>query len=183
MDGSRTIRVAKRDGTFETFDRAKLGAAMYKVMRGGAETFSEAGEVALAIDIYLNQRGWSTVSSAAVFEMVLKTFRRIGMDLPAAIMETHHTWRVRRRLDMKVIYPDGRTALWDKGWLVKLICSSWHLGRPAGRTLAGYMETQLMEANTAGLIGRNDLVEQVNALVSAYGLADAVPVESHFLET
>jgi len=155
---------------------------MYKVMRGGTETFSEAGEVALAIDIYLHQRGWSTVSSAAVFEMVLKTFRRIGMDLPAAIMETHHTWRVRRRRGMKVRYPDGRTALWDKGWLVKLICSSWRLSGPAGRMLAGDIETQILEADTVGLIGRNDLIEQVNALVAAYGLADAVPVESHCLK-
>jgi hypothetical protein len=183
VNGSRTIRVAKRDGTFEPFDRAKLGAAMYRVMQDGEDTFSEAGEVALAIDIYLDQRGWSTVSSAAVFEMVLKTFRRIGMDLPAAIMETHHTWRARRRRCLKVIYPDGRTARWDKGWLVKLICSSWHLGGTAGRILAGDIEIQLLESDTVGLIGRNDLIEQINALVSACGLADAVPVESHSLET
>ncbi|MDP6635575.1 MAG: ATP cone domain-containing protein [Phycisphaerae bacterium] len=183
MNGSRTIRVAKRDGTFEPFDRAKLASAIYKAMRGGREVFSEAGELALAIDIYLHQRGWGTVSSAAVFEMVLKTFRQIGMDLPAAVMDTHHTWRVRKRRNMKIRYPDGLTALWDKGWLVKLICSSWHLSRSTGRLLAGDIETKLLDADTVGLIGRNDLIEQVNSLVAAYGLADAVPVESHSLET
>ena len=182
MNGSGTIRVAKRDGTFEPFDRDKLASAMYKVMRGSPHAFSESREVALAIDIYLHRRGWPAVSSAAVFEMVLKTFRRIGMDLPAAIMETHHTWRLRRRRHLKVRYGDGRTALWDKGWLVKLICSSWHLGRAAGRILAGYIEVRLMDADV-DVIARDKLIELVNALVAAYGLADAVPVESHSLET
>ncbi|MDP6542963.1 MAG: hypothetical protein QGH60_03175 [Phycisphaerae bacterium] len=182
MNGSGTIRVAKRDGTFEPFDRDKLAAVMYKVMRGGPNAFTESQEVALAIDIYLQRRGWATVSSAAVLEMVLRTFRRIGMDLPAAIMETHHTWRLRRCRQMKVRYGDGRTAVWDKGWLVKLICSSWHLGMATGRILAGDIETRLLEDNVE-VIGRGELVELVNALVAAYGLADAVPVEPHSLET
>jgi len=182
VNGSRKIRVAKRDGTFEPFDRDKLAAVMYKVMQDGPGAFIESQEVALAIDIYLRRRGWATVSSAAVLEMVLKTFRRIGMDLPAAIMETHHTWRLRRCRQMKVRYSGGRTAVWDKGWLVKLICSSWHLGRATGRILAGDIETRLLDADV-DVIDRDELIEQVNALVAAYGLADAVPVEPHSLET
>ena len=181
MNGSRTIRVAKRDGTFEAFARDKLAAAMYKVMREGPESFADAREIALAIDIYLEQKGWNTVSSAAIFEMVLKTLRRIGMDLPAAIMETHHTWRARRRRGMKVRYDDGRTARWDKGWLVKLIRRSWLLGRPVGRILAGDIETSVLE-RSGGVIDRISLIEQVNAAVAACGLADAVPVEPHSLE-
>ena len=183
MNGSRTIRVVKRDGTSEPFDRAKLASAMHKAMRGGGQTLSEASELALAIDIYLDQRGWKAVSSAAVFEMVIKTFRQIGMDLPAAIMETHHSWRVRQRRSMKVLYPDGLTALWDKGWLVKLIRRSWHLGNSAARVLAGDIETMLLEADTSGLIPRDSLIEHVNEVVAAYGLADAVPVEPHSMET
>ena len=182
MNGSRTIRVAKRDGTFEPFDRAKLASAMYKGMRAGGQSYDQARELALAIGIYLRQRGWSVVSSAAIFEMVIKTFRQVGMDLPAAIMETHHSWRIRKRRQMKIRYPDGLTALWDKGWLVKLICSSWRLGKPVGRVLAGDIESGLMHADTVGLIERDSLVEHVNALVAAYGLADAVPVEPHWLE-
>ncbi|MDP7287003.1 MAG: ATP cone domain-containing protein [Phycisphaerae bacterium] len=183
MNGSRTIRVVKRDGTSESFDRAKLASAMYKGMRGGGQSLSEARELALAIDIYLHQRAWKTVSSAAVFEMVIKTFRQVGMDLPAAIMETHHTWRIRKRRNMKIRYPDGLTALWDKGWLVKLICRSWHLGKPVGRVLAGDIEASLLYADTVGLIERDSLIEKVNTLVAAYGLADAVPVEPHTMET
>ena len=182
MNGSGTIRVAKRDGTFEPFDRDKLAAAMYKAMRDKSLALFDSREVALAIDIYLHRRGWRTISSAAVLDMVLDTFRRIDMDLPAAIMETHHTWRAKRRRHMKVRYSDGRTALWDKGWLVKLICSSWHLGRAAGRILAGNIEGRLLDAYV-GVIDRDKLIEQVNALVAAYNLADAVPVESHSLET
>jgi len=182
VNGSGTIRIAKRDGTFEPFDRDKLAAMMYKAMQDSPRAFSESREVALAIDIYLQRRGWPTVSSAAVLEMVLRTLRRIGMDLPAAIMETHHTWRLRRCRHMKVRYPDGRTAVWDKGWLVKLICSSWHLGRATGRVLAGYMEARLLDEDV-DVIDRDKLIEQVNTLVAAYGLADAVPVEPHSLET
>ncbi|MBL7220138.1 MAG: hypothetical protein ISS69_08485 [Phycisphaerae bacterium] len=182
MNGSGTIRVAKRDGTFEPFDREKLAAAICGVMRESSRAFSESREVALAIDIYLHRRGWATVSSAAVFEMVIRTLRRIGMDIPAAIMETHQAWRVRRRRHVKVRYADGRTAGWDKGWLVKLICSSWHLGRATGRILAGDIEARLLDAHV-DVIDRDKLIEQVNALVAAHGLADAVPVESHSLET
>jgi hypothetical protein len=181
VNGSGTIRVAKRDGTFEPFDRDKLAAAMYEVMPDRRRALFDSREVALAIDIYLHRRGWSTVSSAAVFEVVLKTFRRIDMDLPAAMMETHRDWRVRRRRQMKVRYADGRTARWDKGWLIKLICSSWRLGRITGRILAGDIEDRLMNADI-DVIGRNDLVQLVNAMVVAYGLADAVPVEPQSLE-
>ena len=180
MNGSGTIRVAKRDGTFEPFDRDKLAAVMYKAMQDGERAFSESREVALAIDIYLQRRGWATVSSAAILEMVLRTFRRIGMDLPAAIMETHHTWHLRRCRQMKVRYPDGRTTVWDKGWLVKLIRRSWRLGGPAGRILAGAIETRLLEAEVE-VIDRDKLIELVNAIVAAYGLADAVPLEPHSL--
>jgi hypothetical protein len=182
VNGSRTIRVAKRDGTFEPFDRAKLASAIHKVMRDEQHGFSDASELALAIDIYLHQQGWSTVSSAAVFEMLLKTLRKIGLDLPAAMVDTHHTWRARRRKHMKISYADGQITAWDKGWLVKLICSSWRLGRTTGRVLAGHIETQLMEADAIGLIDRSDLIERVNSVVAAYGLADAVPMEAHSLE-
>jgi len=181
VNGSGTIRVAKRDGTFEPFDRDKLASVMRKVMRDGPRAFSESQEIAFAIDIYLQRRGWATVSSAAVLEMVLRTFRRIGMDLPAAMMETHHTWRIRRRRHVKVRYADGRTALWDKGWLGKLICSSWHLGRAVARIIAGEMESGLLDSDV-DVIDRDKLIEQVNAMVAAYGLADAVPVEPHSLE-
>jgi hypothetical protein len=104
------------------------------------------------------------------------------MDLPAAVIETHQTWRLRRRKRVKVLYADGRTTQWDKGWLVKLICSSWHLGRSAGRILAAEIEARLLGADIS-VIERDRLIERVNALVSEYGLADAVPVESHSLET
>jgi len=122
-----------------------------------------------------------SVSSAAVFEMVLKTFRRVRMDIPAAIMETHQTWRARMRGGVRVLYPDGRKAMWDKGWLVKVVCSSWHLGRTAGRILAGTIETQLLEGEIH-LVRREELIGRLNALVSAYGLADAVPVEPQRME-
>ncbi|MCP4376305.1 MAG: hypothetical protein GY794_09045 [bacterium] len=182
MNGSGTIRVAKRDGTFEQFDREKLAAAICRVMQEYPCAFAESREVALAIDIYLHRRRWGTISSAAIFEMLLKTFRRIGMDLPAAIIETHQTWRLRRRKRVKVRYADGQTTEWDKGWLVKSVCSSWHLGRSAGRILAAEIEARLLGADVS-VIERDKLIEQVNALVSEYGLADAVPVESHSLET
>jgi len=181
VNGSGTIRVVKRDGTFEPFDRDKLASVMCKAMHDNPHAFTESREVALAIDIYLQRRGWPAVSSAAILEMVLRTFRRIGMDLPAAIMETHHTWRLRRCRHMRVRYSDGRTAVWDKGWLVKLICSSWHLGTAAGRILAGDIEARLLNEDVE-VIDRDKLIEQVNALVAAYGLADAVPVEPHSLE-
>ena len=182
MNGSGTIRVAKRDGTFEPFDRDKLAAAMCQVMPGGPRAFFDSREVALAIDIYIHRLDWPTVSSAAVFEMVLKTFRQIGMDLPAAMMETHQDWRVRRHRKMKVRYADGRKARWDKGWLVKLICSSWRLGRATARIMAADIEERLLNSDI-DVIVRNDLIEWVNALVVAYGLADAVPVEPQSLET
>lgn len=182
MDGSGTIRVAKQDGAFEPFDRDKLAAAMCQAMLENPRAVLDSREVALAIDIYLHRQGWRTVSGAAVLDTVLKTFRRIGMDLPAALMETHQAWRARRRRQMKICCADGRTTSWDKGWLVKLICSSWRLGRATGRILAGDIEARVLNADLE-VIARDDLIELVNELVVEYGLADAVPVEPHSMET
>jgi len=123
-----------------------------------------------------------SVSSAAVFEMVLKTLRRVRMEIPAAVMETHHTWRARMRTGIRVLYDDGRKAMWDKGWLAKLICSSWRLGRTTARILAGLMENQLLEVR-ARTVRRSELIRRANAMVAAYGLADAVPLGQHALET
>jgi len=182
VNGSGTIRVVKRDGVFEPFDRGKLAAAMCMAMDDCPYRRVDSEELACAIEIYLQRKGWVSVSSAAVFEMVLKTFRRVRMDIPAAILETHHTWRARMRTGIRVLYDDGRKAMWDKGWLVKLICSSWRLGRTTARILAGQMENQLLEARVH-IVRRTELIRRINALVAAYGLADAVPLGQHALET
>ena len=52
MNGSRTIRVAKRDGTFEPFDRAKLGAvqdALRPFVRDGVEPLLVPVDVASGV--------------------------------------------------------------------------------------------------------------------------------------
>ena len=67
MDGFRTIRVIKRDGSTEPFDETKLAAAMWTAMRDRQGEYEDARELARAVRCFLHRVGWPCVASAAVF--------------------------------------------------------------------------------------------------------------------
>ena len=176
MDGSRTIRVIKRDGCEEAFDAAKLAAAMYRAMLHVGGTFYDAGQLALAIEVHLSRTGVKRISSAAIMEMVLKVLRRVGMAPAAMAVEAYRGWRDGRRRQIRIQHECGEVTLCDKGWLSELACRGWHLSSKAGRIIAAQVERDLL-AGRRNELSRQEVQDMINERVAEFGLADAVPVE------
>lgn len=171
------IRILKRDGSGELFDQGKLQGSMWRAMRGTDGRPEDAAELASAVAIYLRRKGTQVISSAALFEMVLKVFRRVRLDAAAKVMEAHRAWRERERTNLRVVHECGKETLWDKSWLVQLACRSWNIQRPTGRFLVGQLESRLLSKRCRS-VSREHLVNTINQMVTWYGLADAVPVHS-----
>ena len=175
MDGSGKVRVVKRDGSVENFDRAKLASAMWRAMRAAVGTFDDARQLAWAIELYVGRRGWGVVSSAAIFEMALKVLARVRLVRAAEALESHCAWRSYRRRRLRVDHGGGKVTFWDKTWLSELTRRCWHLSRSTARIIAAEVESRLLGGRGCR-VGREEVLEMANARVAELGLADAVPV-------
>ena len=173
MDGSRTIRVVKRDGSEEDFDRRKLAGAMYRAMVASRGSFDDAGDLAWAIEVYLDRCGWWEATSTAIFEMAVKVLRRVTLPEAAAAMESHRIWRDQRRRRLGVRHDSGHLTQWDRNWVAQLACRSWRLSPATGRIIAAEVESAVL-ATQAVEITRRQVVAHVNRLVGEFGLAEAV---------
>ncbi|HUT61945.1 MAG TPA: ATP cone domain-containing protein [Phycisphaerae bacterium] len=175
------IRVLKRDGSVEDFHRRKLAGCMWRAMEQTSGRYRDAVELSVAIQVYLRRRGCRCVSSAAVLEMAVKVLRRVRLGEAADLLEEHHTWRDCVRRGLVVKHDDGRVTCWDKSWLAELVCRSWGLLPGTGRIIAGELEAELL-ATVRGAVARRQVVDGMNSLVVAFGLADAVSVRQYVLE-
>ncbi|MDY6913079.1 MAG: hypothetical protein SVT52_01290 [Planctomycetota bacterium] len=175
MDGSRTIRVRKRDGSVEAFEARKLAASLLRVVGQAGENSYYVRQIAEAVKIYLLRRRWVCISSAAIFEMSVSALRSIGRSLAADAMEWHQLWRNTRRGRIRVRHDDRKETLWEKGWLCKLAVKCWFIRPTTARILVGQIEQQLISEGVRR-VSRDELLEMLNNLMMAYGLADAVPV-------
>lgn len=175
MDGSGTIRVVKRDGSEEDFDRRKLAGAMYRAMVASRGSFDDAGDLAWAIEVYLDRCGWWEAPSTAIFEMAVKVLRRVTFPEAAAAMESHRIWRDQRRRRLRVRHDNGHRTQWDRNWVAQLACRSWRLSPATGRIIAAEIESAFL-ATEAVEITRRQVVAHVNRLVAELGLAEAVPL-------
>ncbi len=175
MNGSRTVRVIKADGTAEAFDEAKLAGAMWRVMRATCGRYRDARELAKAIEIYLRRNGRHAVGSAAVFEMALKVLRRARFGAAAELLESHRAARESARRRLRIVHGADHATLWDKGWLARMAEAGWLVSRPTARMLADAIETDLLAAG-ATTVSREEVVVRLNGAVASFGLADAVPV-------
>jgi hypothetical protein len=174
MNGSRMIRVRKRDGRSEAFDQSKLAAAMMRGMCGTQAGLWHASQLAEAMGVYLYRSGVRRVSSAALFQMVCKALRRVGLRAAAVALETHRADRRRRRMRLRIRHDSGAVTRWDKNWLRQIGGRMWGLGPTTAAILAGLVETSLLR-NCSGRIDRSAVLDLFNELVCEFGLADAVP--------
>jgi hypothetical protein len=175
VNGSRTIRIAKRDGTEEDFDHGKLAGCLWRVMEGTAADPWHAFQLAEAVGLYLRRKGTLRLTSAAVFEMVLSVLRRVGLDESADLLEAFQTARAELRRGMRLAHEEGQVTLWEKGWLAAMAERSWNLSRNTARIIAGSVELELMSGNEQH-VSRRQVLDRLNAHVAEFGLADAVPV-------
>jgi hypothetical protein len=176
MTTSRTIMVEKRDGQHEPFCHRKLAACLWRGLQAaGLGEYNDACELARAIEIYLTRRRRWDISTSVIFELLLKSLRRIRMGEAAEMLELHRTLRsVRRRL-LGIRHDDGAVSRWDKTWLVDLGQRMWHIERQTARIIAGLTELDILDQHEQTL-SRHDIVTAFNRRVAEFGLADAVPV-------
>ncbi len=174
MDGSRTIRVIKRDQSIELFDVCKLAGSIWRAMQGGAR-YDHSRRLAEAVELYLTRRSYKCISSSAIFEMVVKALRHVGLDAAADSAEAYDDWRNTLRKQLRIRYNTGKLTFWDKGWLCEFARRSWHLRPVTARWLAGLVEIELFAEDDL-VVSRQNVIERLNRCVSQYGLADAVPV-------
>jgi hypothetical protein len=175
VNGSRKVRVLKRDGTEEAFDPHKLAGAMFRAMRETEGRFYDAYQLAQALGMYLRRSRRRRISSAAIFEMAVKVLRRCRLGAAGEAMEAHRTERQVRRSRLHVCHDGDKLTLWDKNWLSQLAQRSWFLSPATGRILAAEIERSLLAARVT-LVARQEVVDMLNGRVAEYGLADAVPV-------
>lgn len=169
------IRVLKRNGSSESFDSSKLTAALWRAVKPCGESHQRASALADAVLFYLARNESPCVSSAAIFEMCLKTLGHVNLSHAARLMQFHRFWRQSRRKNLRIRHDDQKLTLWDKGWLADVAQTSWNLSPTTCRILAADVEMQLLEDGRDEL-GRHYVIELMNDRVAAYGLADAVPV-------
>jgi hypothetical protein len=181
LNGSRKVRVLKRDGTVEEFSRAKLAAAMWRAMQAAGGRYRDAMELSRAVQIYLVRRRCPCISSAAILEMTVKVLRRVGLVRSADALELHHAWRSSRRKGLRLHHDGGRVTGWDKSWLSKFVCRSWDLLPATGKIIAAILEDELLR-EPRRCVTRQEVVERMNVCVAALGLAGAVPVRQYALE-
>ncbi|MFW6133752.1 MAG: hypothetical protein ACOC8F_07630 [Planctomycetota bacterium] len=188
MDGSAPIQVVKCGGELERFDAARFAAALHRAMRtAGQGRYDEARQLALAVKIYLQRSQRAYVPSAAVFEMGVRVLRRVGLHAAGEAMEVHRLWRRSRRARLRIVHAGGKRTLWDKDWLSELAQRTWGLARRTGRILADEVEAEMLAGLPAGACGegsgcrevsRDEVQQRLNRCVSAWGLAEPVPVRA-----
>ncbi len=177
MNGSRTIRVLKRDGSREDFSPEKLAAAMDRAMRGIDGHRRYAVDLAGAIHIYLAGDGRGQIRSAALLEMVIKVLRRVGLDQAVRNLEEYHYRREDRRAKLCIRHESGAVTRWDKGWLCEFARRSWNLMASTARIVAGEVEGRLLNDRQT-FVARSAVLESLNEVVCEFGLAEAVPVNA-----
>ena len=169
------ICVRKRDETLEPFDRWKLTGSMWRAMQGTQGSFDHARRLSEAAQIYLKRSSEECVSSRALFEMMLKALRYVGLEEAAESAEAYYKWRNALRRKLRIRHEGGAVTYWEKGWACEFASRSWNISRSVGRVVAGKIELEFLLGGEKTL-WRGEVIEQLNRLVAEYGLADAVPV-------
>jgi hypothetical protein len=173
--GSWTIRVLKRSGQAEEFDGLKLAAAIWRAMGGRKGAYPQALYFSDAVRFYLSRGRQGCVSSAAIFEMCVKLLQYVGQPLAARRLQEHRSWRLARRRGLRIRHERGELTQWEKGWLAEFAQRCWRLSAPTARILAGQVEADLLREDSRE-IPRQEIIDRLNEITAAYGLADAVPV-------
>jgi transcriptional regulator NrdR family protein len=83
------IRVRKRSGRWEPFDRSKLAGALWRAMLPLGGRWETAGRIADAIETHLVRAERHSSSSAALMEMSLRALAGTGHIFAADAMEAY----------------------------------------------------------------------------------------------
>jgi hypothetical protein len=98
----------------------------------------------------------------------------VGQPLAARRLQEHRSWRLARRGELRIRHERGKLTLWEKGWLAEFAQRCWRLSNRTARILAGQVEADLLRG-PAREVPRQEIIDRLNEITAAYGLADAVP--------
>lgn len=167
--------VAKRDGSREPFDAAKLRRCVAAAMIECEQDVRLAAALAEAVAFHL--KDWNQAhppSTNYIFRCVRKVLRATGLDDVARNLELHRRHRADRRRDVRVIDArrPGRGGLpWRKSLLVQTLIGRYGLSPSAARTLACEIEYRILTLNY-NVVSTALVAELIRNEVSAWGLAD-----------
>ena len=177
MAGSRTILVAKRDGTCEPFDVRKLTSAIARAAKCDVSGGGLAASIASAIQTHTRNSGYTRICSRSIFEMSLKVLRRISLPMAAHRMESYFQLRNSWRRAIKADAGNGKLIRPEKRYLAEEAVSLWGISRTTARIIAARIERHLIAIDNTRP-SPEGIRELINRYVCEHGLADAVPVNA-----
>ncbi len=163
------IQVVKRDNAVDPLNADQLRGCLWRVMAPFGSPFARTHHLSRAIVLYLHKKSINSVTSRALFEMVVRALRQTRHAAAADALETHHRWRSDARRHLTVVHDNGQRTGWDRTWLVQQIQRRWDVSRPAARALSAGVEIDLLGG--AGDVGRQRVLDLADERIENYGLA------------
>ncbi len=175
MADNPTPMVIKRDGSVEPFDLERLSGAFWRGLYAVGGTMGDARQLARAVQLHLRRKGYTEISTEAIFEMALKALRRVRFAEAAELLQLHRVLRAARREQLQVRHHGDHLTRWDKSWLVQLAEEFWPISHRTARIIAGEVEEHFLVPDRSE-VPREKVLALLNRKMCELGLADAVPV-------
>ena len=177
MNKATPIMVAKREGTLEPFEIAKLRRSLIAAMKACNRNPRFAEALARAVELHL--RGWNEPSppnTGYIYRCLRTALTETGMGQVAQTLSVHRAQRAVRRAKLSV-YDTQKSrfdlAPWRKSAIAETLAGRHDLTHATARFLAGEIERRVLalEYNT---VSKPLLRELVRNELLAWGLTEAV---------
>lgn len=175
MKKSKIARVAKRDGSQETFELGKLRRSLANAMRGCGYDEMYADALAKAVAIHVKEWGDATPPSTEyIFGCVRAVLDETGLGDVAAALQRHFRQREVKRRRVEVVTtrrPDQPRAAWSKGRVATTLERRHGLRTSVARILAGEIENRVLGLNYS-IVSSALIAELIRNELMAWGLSD-----------
>lgn len=175
MKKSRIARVAKRDGSHETFELGKLRRTLAGAMRGCGYDEMYADALAKAVAIHVKEwRDESPPTTEYIFGCVRAVLDETGLGDVAAALQRHSRQREVKRRKVEVLNTrraDQPRVPWSKGRIAATLERRHGLKASVARILAGEIEGRVLGLNY-GVISSALIAEIIRNELMAWGLSD-----------
>ena len=175
MKKLKIASVAKRDGSVEPFDFAKLRRCLAVAMKGCAYDAVYADALARAVAMHLQDwRDAAPASTGYIAGCVKAVLEETGLNDVANFLDRHRRQRDARRSRIDLIdtaSPERLQRKWSKRLVVEALTQTHSLRVEVARILAGEVEQRVLALNY-NMISLSLLGELIRNELMAWGLAD-----------
>jgi transcriptional regulator NrdR family protein len=172
---SKIAKVAKRDGSHETFELGKLRRALANAMRGCGYDQMYADALAKAVAIHVKEWGDTTPPSTEyIFGCVRAVLDETGLGDVAAALQRHFRQRETKRRAVEVLttrHADQSRTAWSKGRVATTLERRHGIKPSVARILAGEIESRVLGLNYS-LVSSALIAELIRNELMAWGLSD-----------